>query len=244
MPKKIILVIPCYNEEKRLKFSEFDKYNDVLFFLFVNDGSSDGTLNLLHNNLKENSYILNLQKNTGKAEAVRQGFLFAEKLPIFSDVEWIGYWDADLQIPLFEINNFLIYAKNFYDNKPQAIFGSRVCRLGSTIQVKAIRRYFGRIFAVLTNILFHIDSYDSQCGAKVFNKNLINKYFKEPFISKWLFDLEIILRMGSRGIIEYPLIECREMPDSKINLLSMGICVLIDLLRLKKKYGRLRYQGL
>src|SRR5512139_4038179 len=73
MQKKICLVIPCYNEEKRLDISQFREALGGAYFLFVNDGSIDETLSFLEANQMEGMCILNLDRNCGKGEAVRRG---------------------------------------------------------------------------------------------------------------------------------------------------------------------------
>src|SRR5690349_8563673 len=98
---RTIVVVPCYNEEHRLPvqaFEEFVSSHDVEF-LFVNDGSRDGTLKLLQSLAKSNPQrfaVLDLERNRGKAEAVRRGILAAaDRKPDF-----VGFWDADLATPL------------------------------------------------------------------------------------------------------------------------------------------------
>ena len=78
------IVIPCYNEASRLKkevFLSFFETNDEVDFLFVNDGSSDDTLARLQEFSAESPRVhyLDLQSNGGKAEAVRQGMIYAEQ---------------------------------------------------------------------------------------------------------------------------------------------------------------------
>src|SRR5215212_9619603 len=77
MPR-LLLVVPCYNEEKRLNVAAF-RESDT-HFLFVNDGSSDGTLRLLESlrtSDPQRFSVLDLERNSGKAEAVRRGILAA-----------------------------------------------------------------------------------------------------------------------------------------------------------------------
>ncbi len=74
--QKTGIVIPCYNEADRLNvkaFAEFIKENEAIEFLFVNDGSTDETLRVLEGIRSisaENTIILDLKVNQGKAEAV------------------------------------------------------------------------------------------------------------------------------------------------------------------------------
>src|SRR5437667_5768961 len=101
---RLLLVVPCFNEEKRLDTDAFRAFDAD--FLFVNDGSRDGTLRVLES-LRDSDprrfSILDLERNSGKAEAVRRGILAA----IERGAEVTGFWDADLATPLSEVPEFL-----------------------------------------------------------------------------------------------------------------------------------------
>jgi dolichyl-phosphate beta-glucosyltransferase len=233
--EKVFLVIPCYNEAGRLDFKKFNAAGSNCHFLFVNDGSTDNTLELLRANAKENMHILSLEKNSGKAEAVRRGMLHLKTIPAFSGAGWAGYWDADISTPLYEVDNFLLYAKVFYP-RAQAIFGSRVERLGSVIQRFLHRHLLGRLFVTVISENFKLTAYDTQCGAKLFRTELIDRYFAEPFISNWMLDVELLLRMKGIEIIEYPLKEWRDIQGSKLKLFRTAIEVIRGISALKRKY--------
>lgn len=191
--------------------------------MFVNDGSTDSTLSVLQrlaDNSPEKIQTLSLPVNSGKAEAVRQGILAALK----AGAKIVGYWDADLATPLSEIDRFL---KKMYDDKEiQIICGTRVKRLGGSIERHWYRHYFGRILATLISYLLDLPTYDTQCGAKMFNGRLATELFREPFISSWLFDVEILARsigiLGKENMIlssyEIPLTSWRDVGKSKIKL--------------------------
>ena len=104
--QKVCLIVPCYNEGKRLdsdQFSSFLKENTDISFLFVNDGSTDATLEVLQELERKTGgqiNILNIQLNVGKAEAVRKGILAAKEIGMYG---FVGYLDADLAIPLHEV---------------------------------------------------------------------------------------------------------------------------------------------
>ncbi|KAA3624398.1 MAG: glycosyltransferase, partial [Bacteroidetes bacterium] len=96
---KYAIVVPCYNEEKRLPFQQFLSFareHSEVILCFVNDGSRDNTLEVLRNLQKqcpENICVYNLPQNGGKSEAVRQGMLF-----VYNNysVTMLGFLDADL----------------------------------------------------------------------------------------------------------------------------------------------------
>ena len=80
MSKQIALFIPCYNEENRIKVKpirDFIENNrESIDFYFIDDGSSDSTANLIQENLvdNKNSYLIKLEKNLGKGNALQAGF--------------------------------------------------------------------------------------------------------------------------------------------------------------------------
>ena len=224
--QKTIIIIPCYNEEKRLNKLGFSKYlenNLSISLLFIDDGSSDNTLSILEELSKKhsNALYLPLEKNFGKAEAIRQGVRYiSENL----DCELFGYFDADLSTSLDYIQRFSeIFKKS---DEIKIVIGARIRRLGANISRNPIRHIFGRIVATIASLILKLPVYDTQCGAKIFNREFVKDVFLEPFQTKWLFDIEILLRLtqkyGSNKIIqstlEFPL-ECWiDEGNSKINI--------------------------
>lgn len=242
---KICIVIPCYNEANRLKtdlFSDFlSQYGSDYNILFVNDGSTDKTLEVL-TGLK-NKYplvcdVLDLTINKGKGEAVRQGINYSFKSNKYS---YIAFFDADLATPLEEI--FLL--KNIIDQNPQLlmVLCSRVKRLGASITRKLKRHLLGRVFATFASQILHIAVYDTQCGAKLIKSDIIPKVFDEPFITSWLFDIEIIARIRNINplvvenvLYEHPVTKWADIGGSKLKLKHM-LKVPIELMKINKKYN-------
>jgi glycosyltransferase involved in cell wall biosynthesis len=222
------IVIPCYNEENRINVSAFRNYitpSHDIRFLFVDDGSTDGTAQLLENLHSFDSrkfVVLRLPQNCGKAEAVRQGILAAADF----GSNYVGFWDADLATPLSAIPQFIDLA----EGRPefQIVMGARVKLLGRVIERRGSRHYVGRIFATAVSTLLDLNVYDTQCGAKLFRTSLsLHELFHEPFLSRWIFDVEIIARLiqtrrptllpPAKDIIyEFPLTEWRDVAGSKL----------------------------
>lgn len=221
----MILVVPAYNEADRLPFDEFERWIiDHSFgqFLFVNDGSSDGTLDALkdfENKYPERVDVLHLEKNVGKAMAVHAGFNWAFVQDKFKNESSIGYMDADLAAPIRELKrlNGILIEENL-----QLVFGSRILKIGSNIERKGYRHYLGRIIATFISLSLRLPIYDTQCGAKVFRNNDVSRnLFMKPFISRWLFDVEIFGRVKQycnffKEVKEEPLTEWIEKGGSKI----------------------------
>lgn len=223
------IIIPCFNEERRLKAEEF-AYNVEkhawLHFIFVNDGSLDDTMTrikALSALYPKQIHYIDLEKNFGKANAVWHGFQKAFNM----EYENIGYWDADLATPLSAVEQMcrLISAPEVV-----MVFGSRVRLLDRHIERKATRHYLGRIFATVASLVIGLSIYDTQCGAKIFKNNInLQRVFRKPFSTDWVFDVEIFARFAllqkhddtislSRTAIEYPLREWYDVPGSKLDL--------------------------
>jgi glycosyltransferase involved in cell wall biosynthesis len=221
---KICIIIPCYNEEKRLPVEEFINFYEkaFLYFCFVDDGSKDKTLDVLQDLRKgreDRILIISQESNKGKAEAVRTGIL---KTIEWSDFEIVGYFDADLATPLWEIEHLATH----FTPDVLMVFGSRVKRLGANIVRNPYRFYLGRVFATFSSLILHLPVYDTQCGAKLMKAEFARIVFRDPFITRWLFDIEIFVRLvkefGQNNIPklvkEVPLEQWIEMGKSKIKI--------------------------
>jgi dolichyl-phosphate beta-glucosyltransferase len=240
----LIVVVPCYNEEQRLPveaFRSFESGDDRVEFLFVNDGSTDGTALLLSTLTKENSTrfsLLDLEQNSGKAEAVRRGMLEAmERRPDFC-----GFWDADLATPLSELEGFL----NVFREREEIemVFAARVRLLGRSISRNPARHYVGRVGATLISSSLGLAVYDTQCGAKLFRvSDRMRDLFAKPFLSRWIFDVEIIARLvrqrgrdaAARAIYELPIMTWHDVKGSKVKSTDFGRA-LLDLWKIHRAY--------
>jgi len=242
---EVAVTVPCYNEADRLKCDAFINFvcehRDVMF-IFVNDGSTDNTAQLLKSMAQSepnNIRFITLENNGGKAEAVRQGTLSA----IAAGAKYVGYWDADLATPLNPILEFVGELKRKSDLL--LVMGARVQLLGRTILRKRYRHYLGRVFATVASAVLRMPVYDTQCGAKMFVAcESVAIAFHDPFLSRWVFDVEILARLVCSGkvnpqvaICEYPLLEWHDVRGSKIKLKDFWIA-LWDLGRIHFTYKR------
>jgi glycosyltransferase involved in cell wall biosynthesis len=193
---RTLLVVPCFNEAERLRRDAFESFaasHRELGFLFVDDGSSDGTAALLRDMAQahpDRIEVLPLGRNLGKGEAVRRGMLRAlDRAPRFA-----GYWDADLAAPLDALPEF----ERILEERPElsVVFGARVRLLGRAVVRSDLRHFLGRIFATLASQLLGLSVYDTQCGAKLFRCSpSVRALFEEPLLADWAFDVELLARM-------------------------------------------------
>ncbi len=244
---ELCLIVPCYNEARRLEVAQFREFlnarTDTLL-LFADDGSRDETVAVLGKicqGFESSTYILRNRQNQGKAEVVRQGIVYA--LEHF-DAAIVGFWDADLATPLEAVARFL----EVLSERPEIemIFGARVQLLGRHVQRSAARHYLGRIFATAVSAVLRLPIYDTQCGAKLFRvRPQTREIFAEPFLSRWVFDVEILARYQqlfrlddrrlSAAIYEYPLESWVDVAGSKVRPADFFIA-LWDVLRIQRKY--------
>jgi dolichyl-phosphate beta-glucosyltransferase len=234
------IVVPCFNEGRRIDegaFLDLVAGEDVRL-RFVDDGSTDNTADVLDRLCSKSSSIdvVHLPHNGGKGEAVRQGL----RLALPSGATTVGYLDADLSTPGHELVRLI----EILESRPelQAVFGSRVARLGSHIQRSPVRHYSGRVFASAASVALGAAVYDTQCGAKVFRStDSLAAALQTPFRSRWAFDVELCQRLfdGDRDVpgvpvaafLEVPLEEWRDKPGSKVSLVA-GAGALLDVFQM------------
>ncbi len=243
-PIRCTLVVPCYNEADRLEtsaFVEFTRSHPQYEILFVDDGSTDETLEVLRGLCRTNPEQLDYLEQTpnqGKAAAVRAGTLQT----LEKRREFYGYWDADLATPLEEAIHFVTRL----DLEPELLLvsGARVQLMGHDIRRKSYRHYAGRLFATLASLTLGLAYYDTQCGAKMFRSGPhTDLLWQDPFVTNWIFDVELIARlvknagrdMAERAIYEYPLSRWIDIAGSKVKP-SDFLRALVELCQIRSTY--------
>ncbi|WP_405604385.1 response regulator [Polaribacter sp. Asnod1-A03] len=190
------VVIPCYNEEERLLSKEFTDYIDQhtgYHLCFVNDGSKDNTLKVLNNLRKGREDFITVydcEKNGGKAEAVRQGMLYMSKQ---EDLDYIGFLDADLSTDLEDFDDLVKTIEN--NSNYMIVSGSRISRMGANITKESARKVISMTINYIIRSILKMDFKDTQCGAKIFHKDVIDISFGDKFVTQWIFDVEIFRRV-------------------------------------------------
>jgi glycosyltransferase involved in cell wall biosynthesis len=244
-----VIVVPCYNEALRLNtaaFLDYARTGSDVSFLLVDDGSRDATWSVLEKLRDEGGtpfHILRKQPNGGKAEAVRDGMNYAlEHLR----PELVGFWDADLATPLEAIADLACILVR--QPSIEMVFGARVQLLGRHVDRHPVRHYLGRIFATVVSTVLRLPIYDTQCGAKIFRVTpQLAQALADPFVSKWVFDVELIARfirlhhgdssaVGAR-IYEFPLHVWRDVAGSKLRS-SDFLKAFRDVVRIYRRYLR------
>lgn len=220
MEDKIFLsvVIPAYNEEKRLPSTLKDIFNylkkqDYTFeIIVVNSASSDNTAKCVEELTKEipSLKLINLEKNLGKGFAVRNGCLK-------SSGEICIFTDADNSTPIYQIEKFIPEIKKGFD----VLCGSRDIK-GAVLDPPQplIRRFLGFIFRIYRKIILDLwEIEDTQCGFKMFKREVIEKIFPYCKINGFGFDPEILILTKKQGfkIKEIPVYWKNDL-DSKVKI--------------------------
>ena len=223
--KTLALVIPCHNEAKRLDIQAFTDAAEKwpwVSFCFVDDGSTDSTASKLAclSNQSPAFHAIYLEKNMGKAEAVRRGMLHICEN---SHADCAGFWDADLATPLDAIPSFMQQFEARAGLK--GVIGSRWPHLGTDIRRSALRNFSGAVAKFLIRRVLGVPVWDTQCGAKIFTRETARAIFGAPFKTKWLFDVELLARLGKndlgKGVREIPLEAWYDVPGSKVGLRAL-----------------------
>jgi glycosyltransferase involved in cell wall biosynthesis len=226
---ELVMVVPCHNEADRLDAEAFLRFCEThphVGFVFVDDGSSDGTRQV-HERLAAAApgqvTARHHVPRRGKGETVRAGILeaFGRGAPL------VGFLDADLSTPLGAIDDFLALLAHRPD--VDLVLGSRVMLMGRDIRRRHVRHYAGRVFATAASLALDLPVYDTQCGAKVLRATAETaRLFAEPFRSPWIFDVELIARFlqlptapgaptRRRQIYELALRTWHDRPGSKLH---------------------------
>ena len=220
------VVIPCYNEEERLLGDEFKTFvhkNLGYHLCFVNDGSKDNTLAVLEELRKGREDYISIydcEKNGGKAEAVRLGMLH---LAAQNQYDYIGFLDADLST---NFDDFQDLVTTISSSKFKIVSGSRMSRMGADITKESARAIISKTINFIIRKTLGMEINDTQCGAKIMTKEIVENTFQSKFMTKWLFDVEIFMRMkkvyGSQKaqelICEQPLKRWIHADGSKLSM--------------------------
>ena len=187
----ISLIIPAYHEKNRIMKS-LDKYIPVLestglkYEIIVVIDGEDGTENLL-DGIKNLNYYKPLLR-LGKGGAVKKGFSLAK-------YSYIGYVDADGSLSAEDFKNLLSSLKD----KPCAI-ASRYLKDSKWINKEPLfNRISGRGFNFLVNAFFRLNVKDTQCGAKFFNKDIIDRILPAVYVRNRTFDVSILYHVKRSG---------------------------------------------
>jgi glycosyltransferase involved in cell wall biosynthesis len=234
---KVAIVIPAYNEEKRIvrTLEEYGRYfrdlknRKILDFeiIVVINNTTDKTEDVVKLYAKKYKEIVHLNfKKGGKGFAITEGFKYALK----KDFDLIGFVDADMSTG----------PKSFYDlirniGEYDGTIASRWIR-GSRIMTEQslIRKITSMGFNFLTRTILFLPYKDTQCGAKIFRKETLEEIIGGISVTQWAFDVNLLYLCKRYGkvIMEVPTV-WEDNKGSKLNLTTVPIQMFLGIIRLR-----------
>jgi glycosyltransferase involved in cell wall biosynthesis len=234
-PPFLSIIVPAYNEEHRLPhaleqiFAFLQEQSYTAEVLVVENGSTDRTYKIASEfaNQHSNLYILQ-EKQRGKGNAVRLGMLQSRG-------EFRFMCDADLSMPIAEVNNFIPPVLNDAD----IAIASREVKGAVRYNEPYLRHLTGRVFNSLIRMIVLPGLQDTQCGFKCFRAQVVEEIFRYQTLSGWSFDVEILYIAQRKGY------RIREVPihwffnaDTKISVLNDSWKMFLDLLTIRSHARR------
>lgn len=236
--EKLVIIIPAYNEEKRIAgtLEEYGKFFTNLKktkkldseILVVINNTHDLTEEIVKKYRKKYKIIKYLNfKQGGKGFAIMEGFKEALKDKKNS---LIGFVDADMATGP---KAFYDLVKNIGDC--DGIIASRWIK-GSIVKTKQtfLRRILSRGFNLITRAMFFMPYRDTQCGAKVFRRRILEQITPELNITQWAFDVNLLYLCRKKGfkIREFPTI-WEDKHESKLEIAKIPFQMFSGVLRLR-----------
>lgn len=227
------IVIPAYNEEKRLpqtlrQVLDWLAHGSFSFreLIVVDDGSRDGTARVVEDFAQANPLLRLLSNpgNRGKGYAVRHGMLEAKG-------DWILYTDADLSSPIVEIEKLCRAAR---EKDAAVAIGSRaVDRSLVEKHQPALRELSGRAFNLVMRAVTGLPFRDTQCGFKLYRADAARRIFSRQEQDGFSFDVEDLLIAKKLGVraVEVP-VRWANVEGTKVRL-SQGIMSFVDLVKIR-----------
>ena len=223
------IIIPAYNEEKRLPGSldEIVAWMQTVPYevevLVVENGSSDRTTEIAESYAQDHENIRVLHSAKGKGAAVREGMMQGRG-------EYLFICDSDLSMPISEVEKFLPPQLHGYD----VAIGSREAPGAMRYNEPEYRHIMGRVFNFIVRVLAIPGFHDTQCGFKMFKRDIAHNVFPRQTITGWTFDVEALflaLKEDAR-VAEVP-INWYFDPDSRVDPLNDTWQMFWDVVRIR-----------
>lgn len=227
----VSIIVPAYNEESQLA-STVKKY--LIFFsnrerdfeiIIVTDGCTDNTPKIAEDFSGKYSRIKHLDypQRLGKGGGIIQGIRNSSK-------EMVGFIDADGATEPREFEKLTEISE-----KIDGAIGSRWKKGTKILKKRSLtRRFLSRLQYVAMRILLGLDFKDTQCGAKIFKKSVLNEVIDEIKIEDFCFDTELLYRLKNRNF------EMKEVPitwshkgKSSLNTKKAALDIALSILEIK-----------
>lgn len=234
----VSIVIPAYNEEGRIGpylekiqayFADRGEIHEVLV---SNDGSKDGTADLIRKRMATDSALglVTYDQNRGKGHAVRMGMRAARGAARL-------FADADGSTPIEELAKL---RAEIADRGFAVVVGSRAIPAPDVERkIKPHRFVIGQVFRLFRQVLLKVSVVDSQCGFKLFSEEAAEKIFSAARVDGFAFDVELLFLAGRESLkIAEVGVNWHDDESSRVNLLTDPFKMLLDMLRIRKLHRK------
>jgi dolichyl-phosphate beta-glucosyltransferase len=242
MARTLTIVVPAFNEERRLPalLQALRADADAIVsasglelrqVIVVDDGSNDGTAAQLvrFDGLPGRFDTVRFEENRGKGAAVRAGMLRAESsFGLMTDV--------DLSTPLDELAGLAAAAHRGAD----VAIASRALRDSRIVVHQPLHReLMGKSFNLGVRLLTRVPWHDTQCGFKLFRLETTRRLFEFQRVDGFAFDLEllVIARRLGLSIAELP-VRWIDHPESHVGLFNSSAGMALDAIRIAYRARR------
>ena len=238
---KLSIVIPSFNEEKRLpatleRIASYIKVSGrKTEVIVVDDGSTDGTARVAEafGGKIEEIRVVSNGKNRGKGYSVRHGFMESRGGIVL-------FTDADLSAPIEEADKLL--AK--MDEYDVAIGSRAMNRKLIEVHETKFRELAGIIFNRIVRIILWLPFVDTQCGFKAFRREECKIIFEQQTIERFGFDPELLYLARHHGLqIAEVAVRWAHSPATKVNMLRDSVQMFLDVVIIRWNALRGRYRA-
>lgn len=233
---ELSLVVPAFNEEARL----VETLPDMLRYLearggsweivVTDDGSTDGTAELVESFAERGVRLVRLPRNRGKGAALREG-VAASRGGV------VVLTDADLSTPVDEIDRLAPYLEH-----ADLVFGSRAVA-GARIDrpQSIVRQLMGKTFNLMIRLFIVGGVHDTQCGFKLLDGDIARELFRDVYLDGFAYDVELLWLAKRRGLrVAEVGVRWNHCPASKVHLLRDPVSMALDLVRFRLHHLRRR----
>jgi glycosyltransferase involved in cell wall biosynthesis len=239
--KKLLITLPCYNEEEILdknarvilSFIEDNLQEYDWKLLIVDNASTDRTYQIATNLARENPRVITYQCfEKGRGVALTRAW------SKFVGYDTYSYMDIDLATDLRDFKNLLSHVENGHP----VVVGSRYTN-GADIQRLPKREFLSRIYNGMLRLFFGVKFKDAQCGFKAFNGSTLSALLPHTSDAGWFWDTELLILAERAGheVKEIPVVwrEIRdEIRKSKVSPFVEVARQLKNIYKLRRDLGR------
>jgi glycosyltransferase involved in cell wall biosynthesis len=238
----LLILIPAFNEERRIEpvlrdYAQFfqKNYSGKFRLFVVLNGCTDNTLGVVQKVSADFPEVRALEFRS----AIGKGGALIEGLRLASLGDLIGYVDADGATPP---HAFLDLVKKI--GAADCVIGSRWLPGAVIHESQSSKRQFAsRVFHLIVQLLFWLGIRDTQCGAKVMKREVVEKIHDHLQIADMAFDINLLVAIRHAGfkILEVPT-EWTDQIGSKVALTRTSFTMLLSVIRVRLIYWPWIYQ--